>query len=89
MFAKERRAPTDMPGAFRKFIRIPRKTVPAQMRVINLHDIIAMPGLFIIEKGAGRINWGGGQPPPLKLIEETFHVIIQSAGLDEAIEQRP
>src|SRR5918994_3761801 len=48
-----------------------------------------MPGLFIIEKGAGGINWGGGQPPPLKFIEEAFHVIIQSARLDEAIEQWP
>ena len=27
--ADERRAPADMPGAFRKFIRIPRTTVPA------------------------------------------------------------
>ena len=59
------------------------------MSVIDFHNVVAMPGLFIIEKGTGRVNWGGGQPPPLKFIEETFHVIIQSAGLDETIEQRP
>ena len=89
MFAKERRASAYTPRSFRKPVRIPGKTVPAQVRVIDVHDIVAMPGLFIFEKCAGRVNRRGGQPLPLKLVKEILDAIVQGARFNETIEQRP
>ena len=86
MFSEQRRPLFDPPRALGELIRIAGKIMAAKPRMLHCGHKVSMLRLFVVEKGARRVDRRGGQTERLELVEKLLGFVIERPRLHQPVD---